>query len=99
MKLPCGFEAILQLISLAVKKKWPKLCLRVACVSHETSFVRIIINFHSILKHVLCYKILIVTVVFYRNFLLVSGTVWAHLPITLMTAMKVETITDVGLFR
>jgi len=42
----------------------------------------------------LCYKILIVTVAFYRNFLLGSGTGWAHLPITLMTAMKLEAITD-----
>jgi hypothetical protein len=39
-------------------------------------------------------QILIVIVVFYRNFLLVSGTVWAHLPITLTTAMKLESKTD-----
>jgi len=47
----------------------------------------------------LCYKILIVTVVFYRNFLLGSGTVWTHLPITVMTAMKLEPRTDDRLFR
>ena len=82
MKLPCCSEGTVRLISLAAKKKWPKLCLTVACVSHETSFFRIIINFHIILKYVfVLQKKLIVTVVFYRNFLLGSGTVWAHLPI------------------
>jgi len=54
--------------------------------------------FTAYLNMFLHYKILIVTVAFYRNFPLVSGTVWAHLPITLMTAMKLEPITDDRLF-
>ena len=42
----------------------------------------------------LCYKILIGTFVFYRNFLLGSGAVCDHLPSILMTAIKLEPVTD-----